>query len=59
MQYASKGELYDYIVDKKIIPESEGFSYLQQILSGIEYLHSLNIVHRDLKPENLLFVKEG
>ena len=40
--------------------EKESAKFLQQILSGVEYLHKFNIVHRlgglnrDLKPENLL-----
>ncbi|XP_033897133.3 serine/threonine-protein kinase/endoribonuclease IRE1-like [Acipenser ruthenus] len=29
-------------------------SLLQQTMSGLAYLHSLNIVHRDLKPHNIL-----
>jgi 5'-AMP-activated protein kinase catalytic alpha subunit len=32
----------------------EAASFMQQILSGVEYIHKNGIVHRDLKPENLL-----
>ncbi|XP_069511092.1 serine/threonine-protein kinase/endoribonuclease IRE1 [Ambystoma mexicanum] len=32
----------------------EPIDLLQQTMSGLAYLHSLNIVHRDLKPHNIL-----
>ena len=54
MEYASGGELFDYIVSKGRVKEHEACKFFQQIIDGVEYLHSLNIVHRDLKPENLL-----
>jgi len=54
MEYANGGELFEHIVLKKRLPEQEACKFLHQILSGIEYLHTLKIVHRDLKPENLL-----
>eukprot|EP01125_Pyxidicula_operculata_P022888 TRINITY_DN965_c0_g1_i2.p1 TRINITY_DN965_c0_g1~~TRINITY_DN965_c0_g1_i2.p1 ORF type:complete len:217 (+),score=7.25 TRINITY_DN965_c0_g1_i2:334-984(+) len=32
--------------------------YFRNILSSIDYLHSLHIIHRDIKPENILLSKE-
>lgn len=64
MQFAPGGELFDHIVKNQRLSEKESAKYLQQILSGVQYLHKFNIVHRyrminpylfrDLKPENLL-----
>ncbi len=58
MEYLEGGELYDHIVSQRKLTEIESFSYFVQILSALEYLHSINIVHRDLKPENLLLDKK-
>lgn len=54
MEYASGGELFDYIVKNLRVKEKEACRFFHQILEGVEYLHKLKIVHRDLKPENLL-----
>ena len=54
MEYASKGELFNYIVAKERLPEAEACKFFHQILSGVEYLHKAAVAHRDLKPENLL-----
>lgn len=54
MEYASGGELFEYIVNHQRVKELEACLFFQQIISGVEYISKLNIVHRDLKPENLL-----
>eukprot|EP00441_Pelagodinium_beii_P004112 CAMPEP_0197679866 /NCGR_PEP_ID=MMETSP1338-20131121/92365_1 /TAXON_ID=43686 ORGANISM="Pelagodinium beii, Strain RCC1491" /NCGR_SAMPLE_ID=MMETSP1338 /ASSEMBLY_ACC=CAM_ASM_000754 /LENGTH=482 /DNA_ID=CAMNT_0043260969 /DNA_START=31 /DNA_END=1476 /DNA_ORIENTATION=- len=54
MEYASGGELFDYIVAKGRVPEPEACRFFHQIIAGLEKVHAMNIVHRDLKPENLL-----
>ncbi|CAE8616771.1 unnamed protein product, partial [Polarella glacialis] len=54
MEYASGGELFDYIVAKGKVPEPEACRFFHQIIAGLEKVHAMNIVHRDLKPENLL-----
>ena len=54
MEYASGGELFDYIVKNSKLKEKEACKFFHQLIAGIEYIHKLHIVHRDLKPENLL-----
>ncbi|XP_068238962.1 5'-AMP-activated protein kinase catalytic subunit alpha-2 isoform X2 [Palaemon carinicauda] len=54
MEYASGGELFDYIKEKGKLKESEARRFFQQIISGVDYCHRHMVVHRDLKPENLL-----
>ena len=54
-EYCSGGELFDYIVSKRRLPEIEACRIFQQLINGLEYLHKQKICHRDLKPENLLF----
>jgi 5'-AMP-activated protein kinase catalytic alpha subunit len=54
MEYASGGELFEFIVKHKKIKEKEACRFFQQLVAGVEYINKLNVVHRDLKPENLL-----
>ena len=54
MEFATGGELFDYIVKHQRVKEREACKFFQQIISGVEYISRLRIVHRDLKPENLL-----
>uniref|UniRef100_A0A7S4Q2U6 Non-specific serine/threonine protein kinase n=1 Tax=Alexandrium monilatum TaxID=311494 RepID=A0A7S4Q2U6_9DINO len=54
MEYASGGELFDYIVAHGRVQEAEACRFFHQIIAGVEKVHAMNVVHRDLKPENLL-----
>jgi len=55
MELVTGGELFDRIVEKGSYTERDASQLVVQIVSAVDYLHSLNIVHRDLKPENLLY----
>ncbi|KAG7472290.1 hypothetical protein MATL_G00107390 [Megalops atlanticus] len=54
MEYASQGELYDYVNERRRLPETEAREIFRQITSAVHYCHKNGIVHRDLKLENIL-----
>ncbi|KAG5334495.1 MELK kinase, partial [Acromyrmex charruanus] len=58
MEYCSGGELFDHIVEKNKLSESDSRRFFYQIVSAVAYMHSLGYAHRDLKPENVLLDKD-
>lgn len=54
LEYASGGELFDYILNQRYLKDHSARRLFAQLVSGVGYLHKKGIVHRDLKLENLL-----
>mmetsp|Transcript_27465 Transcript_27465/g.56307 ORF Transcript_27465/g.56307 Transcript_27465/m.56307 type:complete len:603 (+) Transcript_27465:181-1989(+) len=55
MELVTGGQLLDRIIEKDHYSETEAARVFTQMISAIDYLHSVGIVHRDLKPENILY----
>ena len=47
-------DLFDYITERRQIPESESRNLFIQIVHIIKQVHAAGVVHRDIKDENLL-----
>ncbi|XP_056617137.1 inhibitor of nuclear factor kappa-B kinase subunit alpha [Triplophysa dalaica] len=57
MEYCSKGDLRKLLSKPENccgLKESEVLALLNDVGSGIQYLHENKIIHRDLKPENVV-----
>lgn len=54
LEYCPGGTLADLIKSKGRLPEAMVQHFGQQLVQGLEILHSQNIVHGDLKPANIL-----
>ena len=58
-EYASNGEIFDYLVDNGKMTEKQAAITFSQILKAVHYCHQKKVVHRDLKAENLLLDQDG
>ncbi|XP_038079215.1 MAP/microtubule affinity-regulating kinase 3-like isoform X5 [Patiria miniata] len=58
MEFASGGEVFDYLVAHGRMKEKEARAKFRQIVSAVQYCHQKRVVHRDLKAENLLLDKD-
>ncbi|KAI7906267.1 kinase-like domain-containing protein [Cokeromyces recurvatus] len=58
MEYCPGGDLYTFLKQDKMktLTMKQVNEYLQQILKGLNYLHTNGIAHRDIKLENILLV---
>ena len=54
MEYASGGELFNYINKHKRLTEEEASLFFTQLIYGVKEIHKKKICHRDIKAENLL-----
>ena len=58
-ELATGGELLDVLTSNKYITEIEVARIIQQILEGIEYMHSKSIGHLGLTPLDIMFSRPG
>lgn len=55
LEYCAGGELFDYIVSKSKLEESESAQIIYDLMRVLDFIHVNGFAHRDLKPENVLF----
>lgn len=54
MEFVEGRELFDFVVKKHKLLESEAAKIVKQLLKTVKYLNELKLCHRDLKPENIM-----
>ncbi len=53
------GEIFRLLRRENLFPNDVALFYITEIVTALEYLHSLKIAYRDIKPENLLIASDG
>lgn len=61
LPYCSKGSTFQYIKERRTMPEEECWKMIHDVASGLAYMHEKKppLVHQDIKPDNILINDEG
>lgn len=59
LEYVPGGELFNYTRKQKCLSTNAARFYAAELITVLDYLHSLHIIYRDLKPENILIDAAG
>ncbi|KAL4425749.1 hypothetical protein ABPG75_009765 [Micractinium tetrahymenae] len=54
MEYAAGGDMFEYVVRKGGLRESEARWFFQQLMVAVDYCHRMGVTSRDIKLENTL-----
>ena len=54
MEYAEKGDLLQYVKQKKRLDEEEAMSIFRSLLYALAHCHCRSVLHRDIKLDNIL-----
>ena len=54
-----EGTTLSDMVELGPIPARQASSYIDQVLSALEFAHDRGVIHRDIKPANILLTREG
>lgn len=57
LEYIPNSDLINTIIDSKYYSEQDIGGVIHNLVSAIQYIHSLEIIHRDIKIENVLVLK--
>ncbi|KAI8900437.1 kinase-like domain-containing protein [Globomyces pollinis-pini] len=59
LEFVAGGDLFSLLRKSKTFTEPQGKFYICEVITVLEYLHSMRVVYRDLKPENILLDSTG
>lgn len=59
MEYANRGNLFQYVKCQRRLDERTARVFFQQIVLAVEYCHRKGVVNRDIKLDNILLQEAG
>ena len=54
LQYASNGNLHDFVYQYGPLPNTIARTFFRQIMEGLNACHSVGVIHRDIKSQNIV-----